>query len=101
MNALQAHSIILIILIPLMSSYSIPLIGWKWRKAAFFIAQAAVTASMVCSFVILHAVMTRGTIHYHLGGWLPPWGIEYVVDPLNAFMLVMVCVLSFFITISS
>jgi multicomponent Na+:H+ antiporter subunit D len=101
MNALQIHSVILIILVPLMSSYAIPLIGWKWRKTAFFIAQAAVTASMICSLVILHAVMTQGTIHYHLGGWLPPWGIEYVVDPLNAFMLVMVCVLSFFITLSS
>jgi multicomponent Na+:H+ antiporter subunit D len=101
MNSLHIQSIILIVVVPLMSSYAIPLIGWKWRKTAFFVAQGAVTVSMMCSFVILQAVMTRGTIHYHMGGWLPPWGIEYVVDPLNAFMLVMVCVLSFFITLAS
>ena len=31
-----------------------------------------------------------GPISYHLGGWEPPWGIEYRVDLLNAFVLVLV-----------
>ncbi len=101
MNSPSFHFAILVVLIPLMSSYAIPLIGWRWRGSAFFIALAAISASMVCSFILLYIVLTQGTIHYHLGGWLPPWGIEYVIDPLSGFMGVVVCVISFLVTLSS
>jgi multicomponent Na+:H+ antiporter subunit D len=101
MNAPAIQATILIIVIPLMSSYAIPLVGWRWRGSAFYIALSAITASLICSFVLLHTVLSRGTIHYHLGGWLPPWGIEYVIDPLNGFMGVLVCGLSFLVTIAS
>jgi multicomponent Na+:H+ antiporter subunit D len=101
MNSPHIQATILIILIPLMSSYSIPLLGWRWRGSAFFIALSAIGASLICSFILLYTVLTQGTIHYHLGGWLPPWGIEYVIDPLNGFMGVVVCFLSFLVTISS
>jgi multicomponent Na+:H+ antiporter subunit D len=101
MNAPHIQATILIIVIPLMSSYAIPLVGWRWRGSAFYIALSAITASLICSFVLLHTVLSQGTIHYHLGGWLPPWGIEYVIDPLNGFMGVLVCGLSFLVTIAS
>ena len=42
------------------------------------------------AFFILNQVFTRGTIHYRLGGWAPPWGIEYVIDAFNAYVLVIV-----------
>lgn len=101
MNTPQVQSLILIIAIPLMSSYVIPLIGWRWRNTAYFIALAAIGASTVCSFILLHAVLEQGPIHYHLGGWLPPWGIEYAVDALNAFVGVVVCGLGFLVTLAS
>ena len=34
--------------------------------------------------------MSGGTIVYELGGWAAPWGIEYRIDSLNAFILVIV-----------
>ena len=101
MSALQVHAVILIVLVPLMSSYAIPLVGWRWRKTAYIIAQTAIGASMVFSFVLLHGVLTRGALRYHLGGWLPPWGIEYAVDALNAFVGVVVCSLAFLVTLAS
>jgi multicomponent Na+:H+ antiporter subunit D len=39
---------------------------------------------------LLLQVLASGPISYHLGGWAPPWGIEYRVDLLNAFILVLV-----------
>ena len=42
------------------------------------------------SLGILKSVVAGGDIRYRLGGWPPPWGIEYVVDSLSAFMLVLV-----------
>jgi multicomponent Na+:H+ antiporter subunit D len=39
---------------------------------------------------LLWQVLAGGPVSYHLGGWEPPWGIEYRVDLLNAFVLLLV-----------
>jgi len=101
MNNLQTQAAILIVLVPLMSSYAIPLLGLLWKGSGYFISLAAIAISLACSLVLLSTVLTQGTIHYHLGGWLPPWGIEYVIDPLNGFMGVVVCIISFIVTLAS
>ncbi len=44
----------------------------------------------VISGVLLAQVLQSGPISYALGGWPPPWGIEYRVDVLNGFVLVLV-----------
>jgi multicomponent Na+:H+ antiporter subunit D len=36
-----------------------------------------------------------------MGGWRPPWGIEYVVDALNAFILIVILFLSLLVVIYS
>jgi hypothetical protein len=43
---------------------------------------------------LLYRVQTRGTLRYWLGGWQPPWGIEYVIDGLNAYVLVVVLLMA-------
>src|SRR4030042_3083389 len=93
--------IVLIVVVPLITSFLVVLLGWFKRWLCYPLVLAALGISFLCSLGILDLVMERGTIHYWQGGWEPPWGIEYVVDPLNAFMLVLLCVLSFFITLSS
>jgi multicomponent Na+:H+ antiporter subunit D len=35
-------------------------------------------------------VLVHGAWHYQLGGWLPPWGIEYVIDPLAGGMALLI-----------
>jgi len=42
------------------------------------------------SIALLMQVMAEGVIVYELGGWAAPWGIEYRIDKLNAFVLVIV-----------
>jgi multicomponent Na+:H+ antiporter subunit D len=42
------------------------------------------------SVELLRRVLQDGVIRYNLGGWLAPWGIEYRVDALSAFVLVLV-----------
>jgi multicomponent Na+:H+ antiporter subunit D len=46
-------------------------------------------------------VISSGTIQYWLGGWEPPWGIEYRVDHFNAIMLVLVSGLSLLVAVYS
>jgi multicomponent Na+:H+ antiporter subunit D len=47
----------------------------------------------VISVLMLHQVTSTGPISYALGGWPPPWGIEYRVDVLNGFVLVLISVI--------
>jgi len=57
---------------------------------AWMIAWFASWASAAVSVALLVHVLDNGAISYALGGWAPPWGIEYRVDPLSAFVLVLV-----------
>ncbi len=43
---------------------------------------------------LLDTVLTQGTISYAMGGWQPPLGIEYRIDILNAYVLVVVAAIS-------
>jgi multicomponent Na+:H+ antiporter subunit D len=81
---------VIIVVCPLVISFLIFLSGWWSKRAGFPLAIAALLICLVSSFFILKTVIEQGTIQYWLGGWRPPWGIEYRVDHFNAFMLVLV-----------
>ena len=53
----------------------------------------AVLVAWTClgiALALLGQVQDTGLISYQLGGWAPPLGIEYRIDLLNAFVLVIV-----------
>ena len=62
-------------------------------------AVTAMSISLLSSVAILNSVIVHGTISYWIGGWKPPWGIEYRIDPLNAVMLVLISLLSLLVTV--
>jgi multicomponent Na+:H+ antiporter subunit D len=76
--------------IGVISALTILVVGWRTKKSCFFISAATISVQFIMALFILNHVLTVGTIHYWLGGWSPPWGIEYVVDALNAYILVIV-----------
>jgi multicomponent Na+:H+ antiporter subunit D len=80
----------LIIVFPLIIAFFINIVGWWWKRPCFYMSMLALSVSFISAVGILNTVISNGTIHYRLGGWEPPWGIEYVVDHLNALILVIV-----------
>jgi len=50
--------------------------------------------SLWVSWSLLQAVLADGRISYHMGGWAPPVGIEYAVDKVNAFVLLIISAIS-------
>jgi len=92
---------ILIILVPLITAFFIPIIGWWRRDLCYPLVIVALSVSVLSSVFILHLVGEGGTIHYYLGSWDPPWGIEYVIDHLNAFMAIIVSAISLIVALSS
>ena len=59
--------------------------GWAWA-----LALAASWAALVCAALLLQQVLSTGPISYQFGGWAPPWGIEYRIDVVNGFVLLIV-----------
>ncbi len=92
---------ILVVLIPMLVSFVIPLVGIWNKKLPFYMATAAMAASLLAALGIMNQVLQQGPISYRLGGWAPPWGIEYYIDHLNAFIMTLVCFISVFICIYS
>ena len=62
---------------------------WR-RRLAFPVALTGIIISFAASVTGLIYVLQKGPIHYYLGGWQPPLGIEYVLDNLSAFMAVII-----------
>ena len=88
MNAVWPHLPILQVVVPLFGA----LLAGLLRRGGLAFALALVV-SWLMPFIagaLLWQVLATGPISYHLGGWEPPWGIEYRVDVLNAFVLVLV-----------
>ena len=92
---------VLIVVISMLSAFTTLIVGWRNKNACPFIAIVTITIQLVMSFFVLHYVLTKGTIYYWLGGWQPPWGIGYVVDALNAYVLVIVLLLGLLCAIHS
>lgn len=77
-------------LIFLFAGIIIPLVALKLRSSAYFVALAATLASTIVSISNLISVLDSGPVRYFFGGWPPPIGIEYVLDPLSAFLTAVI-----------
>ena len=90
MNAVWPHLPALLVVIPLIGAALVALL----RRGGPAFALTLIV-SWILPFVavaMLWQVLQTGPISYHIGGWEPPWGIEYRVDVLNGFVLVLVSV---------
>jgi multicomponent Na+:H+ antiporter subunit D len=88
MRALSLHLPILQIIIPLLGAF---IAGFLRRGPAAFAVALIVSWTMpLIAAALLWQTLTAGPISYALGGWAPPWGIEYRIDNLNGFVLLLV-----------
>lgn len=79
---------LLLIVIPLIAT---PIVAVSRRPMlAWVITCGVCVAESVLALQMLAEVNTGTVIHYDLGGWAPPWGIEYRIDSLNALVAVIV-----------
>ncbi|MBW2568225.1 MAG: monovalent cation/H+ antiporter subunit D family protein [Deltaproteobacteria bacterium] len=91
----------LIIVVPLIASFFVPIIGWWKKQLCYPWVVIILVVPFISSLGILKTVLTVGKFSYRLGGWAPPWGIEYALNYLNAFVLVIVSFISLIVAIYS
>jgi multicomponent Na+:H+ antiporter subunit D len=94
-----SHLPVLIPAVLLMTAFFVPLAGLWSKNLVSFLAVSGAGLSSIFAFVGLWTVLGQGTLHYRLGGWPPPIGIEYVLDPLGAFMAAVVTFVGWMATI--
>lgn len=51
-------------------------------------------AGLAVAALLLDHVLDSGLVSYAMGGWAPPWGIEYRLDALNALVLLMLALIA-------
>ncbi len=85
---IQAHLPALQVVVPLFAAPLCLLLPWP--RAAWLLATVVSWLAAGIALALLWTVRAEGPISYALGSWPPPIGIEYRVDLLNAFILVIV-----------
>lgn len=85
---IESHLSLLIVVLPLITA---PLVAVFSRGRL-----AWALCTLVCWVVFVFAgwqlnnVLSGGVISYAMGGWAPPWGIEYRIDIANALVALIV-----------
>ena len=90
------HFPVLLVVIPLLAAPVCALV--RHARTAWFIALAATWTAFGIALSLLSRVQTEGVVSYELGGWVAPYGIEYRLDLLNAFVVVIVTAIGAVVT---
>lgn len=93
---IDMHLPILLIVVPLVSAPLCVLLRQKTLVWAF--ASLVCVACLGLASMLLIRVLEEGVISYAIGGWIAPWGIEYRVDTINAFVLLLVSIIAAVLT---
>jgi multicomponent Na+:H+ antiporter subunit D len=83
------------VVLPLVAA---PLIVLARHRGFAWLATTAVSyLCLVIAILLASRVMEGGAVSYAIGNWPPPWGIEYRVDALSSFVLVLVALTASFV----
>ena len=96
---LTNNSPVLIPLLFLAFGLIIPLVAWKRNNWAWPTLMLASLGSVAIAVFNVFKVMDKGPVHYYMGNWAPPIGIEYVLDHLSAFVMLVINLIAFLVLI--
>jgi len=91
----------LLVIIPLLTAFLVNMAGLVDRRYCLPVAILGIFGSFSAAVITLIRIMETGVISYRLGGWPPPFGIEYVIDHFNGLVLVTVSFVSLLAVIFS
>lgn len=99
MNTTNLH--VFVMIVPLLSALAINLLGRGNRRLIAPLVLGSLSFSVIGSIVVMGRVLRDGPISYTVGNWQAPYGIELVVDPLSAMMMVLIAVVALLASCSS
>ena len=91
----------LFVVIPLGVAFLISLLGKRFRFLGDSLSNLSTLILVGLSIYSVILVKDSGLLVYKVGGWIPPIGISMVLDGLSSFMLVIVNIVAFLVTVYS
>jgi len=91
------HLPVLLVVVPLVLAPIAALVNRP--RLSWGVALGASWWGLYAAIGLVRRVMTEGVIHYELGGWAAPYGIEYVVDAANAWVILIVAMIGALVTV--
>ena len=92
----MTHLPVLQVVVPLLAAPLCALV--KSGRLAWILAVSSSWCAFLIACKIFHEVQQSGVISYNLGGWSAPVGIEYRIDALGAFVLIIVTLVGAVVT---
>ncbi|MQA03942.1 MAG: monovalent cation/H+ antiporter subunit D family protein [Streptosporangiales bacterium] len=94
---MTAHLPALQVLLPLLCAPMCVLV--RHRLVAWLFFLLATVSALACAVLLAVRVSGGRELHYAMGGWEPPVGIEYVIDAANVPVLILVSGIGFVVGI--
>ncbi|BCA78294.1 proton-conducting transporter membrane subunit [Desulfuromonas sp. AOP6] len=86
---------------PLLTAFAVNLLGRASRRWIAPLALGALSFSAIGAVLLLLRVLRDGGFSYTVGNWRAPFGIELLIDPLSALMLVLIAAVALPATVSA
>jgi multicomponent Na+:H+ antiporter subunit D len=86
---------------PLLTAFFVNLLGRLSRRWIAPLTLGALTFSSCGALLVLLRVLKQGAFSYTVGNWRPPFGIELLLDPLSALMLLLISGVALLATVSA
>ncbi|HEY9079963.1 monovalent cation/H+ antiporter subunit D family protein [Magnetovibrio sp.] len=80
--------LILLVVVPLLAAPVCVML--RSAGGAWSVATAVSWAVLAIAIKLLITVLDHGQVVYRIGGWDAPWGIEYRLDPVGVFVVLIV-----------
>jgi multicomponent Na+:H+ antiporter subunit D len=93
------HFPVLQVVLPLLAAPIMVLM--RSGRMAWALATVVSWAALGIALALLAQVADGSVISYAIGNWPPPWGIEYRIDSVNAFLLTLVSAIASVVVIYS
>jgi multicomponent Na+:H+ antiporter subunit D len=84
----MSQSIALIVVVPMLGAAVAALL--PAGRGPWLLATAVSWYMLAAAAVLAGQAMDLGVLSYAMGGWEPPYGVEYRVDPANALLALLV-----------
>lgn len=97
------HAPVFIVLLPFTAALLCMLLSRLQRNLGSWLVIASIGGAFASAVAVLQQVIAQEgkPIHYWMGGWQPPLGIEFVLDPLSSVLAVLVTFVSFMVALYS
>ncbi len=77
------------VVIPLLSA-PLCLVLARWPRLVWTMCTLVTWTAFGIALALLQTVLAEGPVSYAMGGWAAPWGIEYRIDAVNAYVALIV-----------